>query len=66
MNTMNTTEDMLKKKIAEKTAKQRRDSEIAFLILEAQHEAEQRERREFEKREEQWRINEYSEEFWAS
>jgi hypothetical protein len=65
MNTMNTTEHMLKKKIAGKTAKQRRDSEIAFLILDAQHEAEQRERREFEKREEQWRINEYSEEFWA-
>ena len=39
MNTMNTTEDILKKKTAGKIAKQRRDAEIAFLIVEAQHKA---------------------------
>lgn len=66
MNTMNTTEDILKKKTAGKIAKQRRDAEIAFLIVEAQHKAEQCERRGFEKREEQWTINEYTKGFWAS
>jgi hypothetical protein len=55
---LHTTEDLLKKKRAGKTARQRRDAGIAFLILEAQHKAEQRERRGFEKREEQWTINE--------
>ena len=58
MNTANTAEEM-KKKRAGKTAIQRRDARIAFLILEVQHKAEQCERRGFEKWEEQWTINEY-------
>ena len=66
LNTMNANKDLLKKKRPGKIARKRRGSEIAFLILEAPNEAEQRQRRGFEKREAQWTINEYSEAVWAS